>query len=182
MPSKDKDSTVDETTNGFVSGVLKLKNNNTSPVKVSVASFAKIANSGELEIVDPKSCNWDDMNEQDSMRKMALGIYVKNGTLQQSNYNTESSALWLSTNKQNSDTANPDSPGDSQEPSSRTGTTEDTNTNEVNVINQELGVLPRRATKNSDPAEASIGFTSKHGKNFIGGSVKGKFELIFKFE
>ena len=181
MPSGD--STVDETTNGFVSGVLKLKNNNTSPVKVSVASFAKIANSGELEIVDPKSCNWDDMNEQDSMRKMALGIYVKKGTLQQSNYNTESSALWLSTNKQNSDdTANPDSPGDSQEPSSRTGTTEDTNTNEVNVINQELGVLPRRATRNSDPAEASIGFTSKHGKNFIGGSVKGKFELIFKFE
>ena len=182
MPSEDKDSTVDETTNGFVSGVLKLKNNNTSPVKVSVASFAKIANSGELEIVDPKSCNWDDMNEQDSMRKMALGIYVKNGTLQQSNYNTESSALWLSTNKQNSDTANPDSSGASQEPSSRTGTTEDTNTNEVNVINQELGVLPRRATRNSDPAEASIGFTSKHGKNFIGGSVKGKFELIFKFE
>ena len=180
MPSGD--STVDETTNGFVSGVLKLKNNNTSPVKVSVASFAKIANSGELEIVDPKSCNWDDMNEQDSMRKMALGIYVKNGTLQQSNYNTESSALWLSTNKQNSDTANPDSPGDSQEPSSRTGTTEDTNTNEVNVINQELGVLQRRETRDSEPAEASIGFTSKHGKNFIGGSVKGKFELIFKFE
>ena len=180
MPSGD--STVDETTNGFVSGVLKLKNNNTSPVKVSVASFAKIANSGELEIVDPKSCNWDDMNEQDSMRKMALGIYVKNGTLQQSNYNTESSALWLSTNKQNSDTANPDSPSDSQEPSSRTGTTEDTNANEVNVINQELGVLPRRTTRDSAPAEASIGFTSKHGKNFIGGSVKGKFELIFKFE
>ena len=182
MPSENKDSTVDETTNGFVSGVLKLKNNNTSPVKVSVASFAKIANSGELEIVDPKSCNWDDMNEQDSMRKMALGIYVKNGTLQQSNYNTESSALWLSTNKQNSDTANPDSSGDSQEPSSRTRTTEDTNANEVNVINKELGVLQRRETRDSAPAEASIGFTSKHGKNFIGGSVTGKFELIFKFE
>ena len=168
--------------NGFVSGVLKLKNNNTSPVKVSVASFAKKTNSGELEIVKPDSCNWDNMNEQDSMTKMALGIYVKNGTLQQSNYNTESSALWLSTNKQNSDTANPDSSGDSQEPSSRTGTTEDTNTNEVNVINQELGLLPRRTTRDSDPAEASIGFTSKHGKNFIGGSVTGKFELIFKFE
>ena len=54
MPSEN--STVDETTenDGFVSGVLKLKNNNTSPVKVSVASFAKKANSGELEIVDPK--------------------------------------------------------------------------------------------------------------------------------
>ena len=182
MPSEDKDSTVDETTNGFVSGVLKLKNNNTSPVKVSVASFGKKADSGDLEIVDPKSCDWDNMNEQDSMTKMALGLYIKDKSLTQSNYNESSNPLWLSTNKQSSDTANPDSPDDSQEPSSRTGTTEDTNANEVNVINQELGVLPRRATRNSDPAEASIGFTSKHGKNFIGGSVTGKFELIFKFE
>ena len=183
MPSEDKDSTVDETTNGFVSGVLKLKNNNTSQVKVSVASFAKKADSGKLEIVDPKSCDWDNMNEQDSMTKMALGLYIKDKSLTQSNYNESSNPLWLSTNKQNSDdTANPDSSGDSQEPSSRTGTTEDTNANEVNVINQELGVLPRRATRDSAPAEASIGFTSKHGKNFIGGSVTGKFELIFKFE
>ena len=181
MPSENQDETKEN--DGFVSGVLKLKNNNTSPVKVSVASFAKKANSGELEIVDPNYCKWDDMNEQDSMKKMALGLYIKDNSLSESKYNGSSNPLWLSTNKQNSDdTANPDSPGDSQEPSSRTGTTEDTNTNEVNVINQELGVLPRRATRNSAPAEASIGFTSKHGKNFIGGSVTGKFELTFKFE
>ena len=182
MPSEDKDSTVDETTNGFVSGVLKLKNNNTSPVKVSVASFAKKANSGELEIVKPNSYDWNNMTEEESMKKMALGLYIKDNSLNESKYNGSSNPLWLSTNKQNSDTANPDSPSDSQEPSSRTGTTEDTNANEVNVINQELGVLPRRTTRDSAPAEASIGFTSKHGKNFIGGSVKGKFELIFKFE
>ena len=182
MPSEDKDSTVDETTNGFVSGVLKLKNNNTSPVKVSVASFAKKADSGDLEIVDPNSCNWDNMNEEESMKKMALGLYIKDNSLNESKYNGSSNPLWLSTNKQNSDTANPDSPSDSQEPSSRTGTTEDTNANEVNVINKELGVLQRRETRDSAPAEASIGFTSKHGKNFIGGSVTGKFELIFKFE
>ena len=180
MPSGD--STVDETTNGFVSGVLKLKNNNTSPVKVSVASFAKKANSGELEIVKPDSYDWNNITEEESMKKMALGLYIKDNSLNESKYNGSSNPLWLSTNKQNSDTANPDSPGDSQEPSSRTGTTEDTNTNEVNVINQELGVLPRRTTRDSAPAEASIGFTSKHGKNFIGGSVTGKFELIFKFE
>ena len=183
MPSENKDSTVDETTNGFVSGVLKLKNNNTSPVKVSVASFAKKANSGELEIVKPNSYDWNNMTEEESMKKMALGLYIKDNSLNESKYNGSSNPLWLSTNKQNSDdTANPDSPGASQEPSSRTGTTEDTNANEVNVINQELGVLPRRTTRDSEPAEASIGFTSKHGKNFIGGSVKGKFELIFKFE
>ena len=181
MPSGD--STVDETTNGFVSGVLKLKNNNTSPVKVSVASFAKKADSGDLEIVDPNSCNWDNMNEEESMKKMALGLYIKDKSLTQSNYNESSNPLWLSTNKQNiDDSANPDSPSDSQEPSSRTGTTEDSSGNKVNVINKELGVLPAKETGSDTPKEASIGFTSKHGKNFIGGSVTGKFELIFKFE
>ena len=169
--------------NGFVSGVLKLKNNNTSPVKVSVASFAKIDNSGELEVVDPNSYNWNNMNEQDSMTKMALGLYIKDKSLTQSNYNESSNPLWLSTNKQNSDdSANPDSPSDSQDPSSRTGTTEDSSGDKVNVINKELGVLPAKETGSDTPKEASIGFTSKHGKNFIGGSVKGKFELIFKFE
>ena len=181
MPSENQDETIEN--DGFVSGVLKLKNNNTSPVKVSVASFAKKANSGELEIVNPNDYNWNELSDEDSMKKMALGLYIKDNSLNESKYNGSSNPLWLSTNNQNSDdTANPDSPGDSQEPSSRTGTTEDTNANEVNVINQELGVLPRRTTRDSAPAEASIGFTSKHGKNFIGGSVKGKFELIFKFE
>ena len=180
MPSGD--STVDETTNGFVSGVLKLKNNNTSPVKVSVASFAKKANSGELEIVDPDSCNWEDLGIEESMKKMALGIYVKEGTLTESNYNTESNPLWLSTDKQSNDTSNMGSPGDSEEPSSRTGANEDSNENQVNVINTSIGVLPRRETMSSEPKEASIGFISKHGKNFKGGSVTGKFQLVFKFE
>ena len=179
MPSEDKDSTVDETTNGFVSGVLKLKNNNTSPVKVSVASFAKKANSGELEIVEPDSCDWDNMTEEESMKKMALGLYVKNESLTESNYKAKDNPLWLSTNKQNGDdTANPDSSGESQEPSSRIGANED----KVNEINTKIGVLPAKKTGSDTPAEASIGFTSKHGKNFIGGSVTGKFELIFKFE
>ena len=124
------------------------------------------------------------MNEQDSMTKMALGIYIKDKSLTQSNYNEPSNPLWLSTNKQNSNTDNPDVPEDSEEPSLRTGTIEEfigDNVN-VNVINKELGVLPAKETGSDTPKEASIGFTSKHGKNFIGGSVTGKFELIFKFE
>ena len=182
MPSEDKDSTVDETTNGFVSGVLKLKNNNTSPVKVSVASFAKKANSGELEIVKPDSYDWNNMTEEESMKKMALRLYIKDNSLTESEYNTEN-PLWLSTNKQNGDDiANPDSPEESEDPSSRTGTTEDSSGDKVNVINKELGKLPAKETGSDKPKEASIGFTSKHGKNFIGGSVTGKFELIFKFE
>ena len=166
----------------FVSGVLKIKNNNTSPVRVKVESFAKKVNSGELEIVGPNSCDWDNMNEQDSMTKMALGIYIKDKSLTQSNYNEPSNPLWLSTNKQNSNTGNPDFPEDSEEPSLRTGTIEEFIGDNVNVINKELGVLPAKETGSDKPKEASIGFTSKHGKNFIGGSVTGKFELIFKFE
>ena len=168
--------------NGFVSGVLKLKNNNTSPVKVSVESFGKKANSGKLEIVYPESCDWEKMTEEDSMTKMALGLYIKDNSLTESEYNTEN-PLWLSTNKQNGDDiANPDSPEESEDPSSRTGTTEDSSGDKVNVINKELGKLPAKETGSDKPKEASIGFTSKHGKNFIGGSVTGKFELIFKFE
>ena len=166
----------------FVSGVLKIKNNNTSPVRVKVESFAKKVNSGELEIVGPNSCDWDNMNEQDSMTKMALGIYIKDKSLTQSNYNEPSNPLWLSTNKQNSNTGNTDFPEDSEEPSLRTGTIEEFIGDNVNVINKELGVLPAKETGSDTPKEASIGFTSKHGKNFIGGSVTGKFELIFKFE
>ena len=179
MPSGD--STVDETTNGFVSGVLKLKNNNTSPVKVSVASFGKKAGSGELEIVNPDDYNWNELSDEDSMKKMALGLYIKDNSLTESEYNTEK-PLWLSTNKQNSDTANPDSSGESQEPSSRIGENEDSNGDKVNEINTKIGILPAKKTGSDTPAEASIGFTSKHGKKFIGGSVTGKFELIFKFE
>ena len=166
----------------FVSGVLKIKNNNTSPVRVKVESFAKKVNSGELEIVGPNSYDWDNMNEQDSMTKMALGIYIKDKSLTQSNYNEPSNPLWLSTNKQNSNTGNLDFPEDSEEPSLRTGTIEEFIGDNVNVINKELGVLPAKETGSDTPKEASIGFTSKHGKNFIGGSVTGKFELIFKFE
>ena len=179
IPNEDGSQENDQ----FVSGVLKIKNNNTSPVRVKVESFAKKVNSGELEIVGPNSCDWDNMNEQDSMTKMALGIYIKDKSLAQSNYNEPSNPLWLSTNKQNiDDSANPDFPEDSEEPSLRTGTIEEFIGDNVNVINKELGVLPAKETGSDTPKEASIGFTSKHGKNFIGGSVTGKFELIFKFE
>ena len=178
IPNEDGSQENDQ----FVSGVLKIKNNNTSPVRVKVESFAKKVNSGELEIVGPNSFDWDNMNEQDSMTKMALGIYIKDKSLTQSNYNEPSNPLWLSTNKQNSNTSNPDFPEDSEEPSLRTGTIEEFIGDNVNVINKELGVLPAKETGSDTPKEASIGFTSKHGKNFIGGSVTGKFELIFKFE
>lgn len=44
-----------------------------------------------------------------------------------------------------------------------------------------IGILPR-AVNLTTPYEAKLSFTSKHGKNFIGGTAKGRFNLVFKFE
>ena len=162
---------------GFVSGVLKLKNNNTSPVKVSIESFVKKDGSGELEIVDPEVYDWNNMTIEDSMTKMALGIYVKDNSLTGSDYNDIEDSLWLSS-EQHYNTITSD------ETNTRTG--EEANggsdTDQIGIINKQLGILPAKVTGSTTPAEASIGFTSKHGKNFKGGSVTGKFQLVFKFE
>lgn len=44
-----------------------------------------------------------------------------------------------------------------------------------------IGTL-ERAPSLTSPSTAKIGFTSKHGKKFRGGTSRGKFELRFKFE
>lgn len=44
-----------------------------------------------------------------------------------------------------------------------------------------LGILPR-AESMSTPFVSKFSFTSKHGKNFAGGTSKGKFNLVFRFE
>ena len=162
---------------GFVSGVLKLKNNNTSPVKVSIESFVKKDGSGELEIVDPEVYDWNNMTIEDSMTKMALGIYVKDNSLTGSDYNDIEDSLWLSS-EQHYNTITSD------ETNTRTGEEGNggSDTDQIGIINKQLGILPAKVTGSTTPAEASIGFTSKHGKNFKGGSVTGKFQLVFKFE
>lgn len=44
-----------------------------------------------------------------------------------------------------------------------------------------IGTL-NRAPSLTSPSTARIGFSSKHGKKFIGGTSRGKFELRFRFE
>lgn len=117
------------------------------------------------------------MTIEDSMTKMALGIYVKDNSLTGSDYNDIEDSLWLSS-EQHYNTITSD------ETNTRTG--EEANggsdTDQIGIINKQLGILPAKVTGSTTPAEASIGFTSKHGKNFKGGSVTGKFQLVFKFE
>lgn len=140
---------IDKNGDPFVAGMLKLQNNKTSDVQVSVKSFTKKADSGELEIIEPNSVNWDELSVEDTMKKMALGMFVQEG-LNGSTYtgDTEANTLWFTDNM----------------------TTEAL-----------IGILPR-AESLETPYEAKLSFKSKHGKNFIGGSATGKFDLVFKFE
>ncbi len=148
----------------FISGILKLQNNNTSDVNVSVESFGRANDSGvpepgvtknnksnseQLELVDPNSVdNWDDLYSDETMTKMALGMYVKSGINGRKLY-TKGRPLWLLSNGMSNKTP--------------------------------IGILPR-AESLKNPTTAKLSFTSKHGKNFKGGTSRGKFSLVFKFE
>ncbi len=79
----------------FISAQLKILNNHTSDVKVSVKSFNKTE--GDLEIVEPNSVSdWDNLSAEESMRKMALGIYNNTGLIgANSNSNNP---VWLTEN------------------------------------------------------------------------------------
>ena len=208
---------TDDTTNTqdpFVSGVLKLKNNRTSDVRVSIESFTKEDSSGELNIVNPNTVeNWDTLSKEESMSKMSLGIFVKSGFKDETNTpDTGGDSNPGSGSESNPDNStpgtsepsvpNPDgstSGGDSSEDGASGGTgggetegdlgsSEDTNQdstsrtandllNERNVTwlvpNETtktfMGILPR-AESLETPSEGKLSFTSKHGKNFIGGT------------
>lgn len=220
---------TDDTTNTqdpFVSGVLKLKNNRTSDVRVSIESFTKEDSSGELNIVNPSDVtNWDDLSKEESMSKMSLGIFVKSGFKDEaSNPGTGGDSNPGSGSESNPDnstpgTSEPSTPspdgstsgGASSEDGASGGTgggetegdlgsSEDTNQDSTSrtandVLNGRkvtwlvpnateetfMGILPR-AESLETPSEGKLSFTSKHGKNFIGGTYKGKFKLVFKFE
>lgn len=220
---------TDDTTNTqdpFVSGVLKLKNNRTSDVRVSIESFTKEDSSGELNIVNPNTVeNWDTLSKEESMSKMSLGIFVKSGFKDETNTpdtgedSNPGAGDTDSGNGSTPDTSEPSVPnpdgstsgGASSEDGASGGTgggetegdlgsSENTNQDSTSrtandVLNERnvtwlvpnettktfMGTLPR-ASSLQTPSEGKLSFTSKHGKNFIGGTYKGKFKLVFKFE
>ncbi|WP_366846513.1 immunoglobulin-like domain-containing protein, partial [Clostridium sp.] len=228
---------TDDTTNTqdpFVSGVLKLKNNRTSDVRVSIKSFTKEDSSGELNIVNPNTVeNWDTLSKEESMSKMSLGIFVNSGFKAETNTpgaggdSNPGSGSESNPGAGDTDSGNGSTPGTS-EPSTPSpdgstsggassedgasggtgggetegdlGSSEDTNQDSTSrtandVLNGRkvtwlvpnsteetfMGTLPR-ASSLQTPSEGKLSFTSKHGKNFIGGTYKGKFKLVFKFE
>ena len=93
---------MDKNADSFVAGMLNISNNSTtSVVDVSLKSFEKVNGSGELEIVPPDTySDWNSLSEEETMKKMALGMYSKEGfnnaTL------TETSPLWFTSTMNNS--------------------------------------------------------------------------------
>ena len=155
---KKKEDDDGEDLDPFISGVMNVKNNNTSDVSVSIESFTRVEsnttknrNYDRLEIVAPNSVsNWNTLSADESMKKISLGIFNKEGLYVNSNLDvelTKDQPLWLL----------------------------------ENMDEIKLGTL-KRATNLSNPYVSKLSFTSKHGKNFKGGSSKGKFNLVFKFE
>ena len=162
---------IDEDADPFISGILKIQNNRTSDVRVSLESFTQEGEAGSLEIVSPDTFdNWDEISEADSMTKMALGIFVKSG-FKEDNVNSETDS---STDGDDSDAGTLDTEV-TEEKKNLTWLIPN------NEYNKFMGVMPR-AEGILTPSEVKFSFTSKHGKKFIGGTSKGKFNLVFKFE
>ena len=164
----------------FISGVLKLANNRTSDVEVYLKDF-NAQEGNTLKIVEPTyTDNWDNLSVEDSMTKLALGIYTS-GNINDGNTN-KSNPVWLNSKKgestkQNSETKlgiipratlTEKTPEGSETPTRQgESSTEGSNTSSKVTIT---------------PTQGKISFTSKHGKNFKGGTARGKFNLVFSFK
>lgn len=144
----------------FVAGKVKISNNQTSDLEIFVEEVrrkedASTRSADKLRLVSPTSVNWDILSPEESMKQMALGIYYtssSNSTLS-TVYDRKDSPLWLVEKGE-------------------TGATTKT----------KLGTLKRKATTTSASTEAVFTFTSKHGPKFQGGTSRGKFDLVFRFE
>ncbi|WP_294154486.1 immunoglobulin-like domain-containing protein [uncultured Clostridium sp.] len=221
---------LDKEADPFVSGIMKIQNNRTSDVRVSVESFSKEGNTGGLEIVAPEEYgDWNDLTAEESMTKMALGMFIKSGFKEYADApdsgegpgtddsnpgddsgndsgdgsedgdssdsnedNTEEDtgdeASRVSSDETDEEQAGDDADNGTPEGSEAepdTGETENKN-NLTWLIPDEtqpkfMGTLPRAESLDT-PSEGRLSFTSRHGKNFIGGTSTGRFRLVFKFE
>ena len=173
---------IDKSDDPFVSGILKIQNNNTTPVEISLKSFEKKdANDEGIELVNPANLNdenyWNNLTSEESMKKIALGIYPKLEITPDISEDTDDSE----NQREENNVGNVEASDGTTEPKR-----EITKENPIwlvpgEISEQKIGTISR-ATSIGNPSEMKLGFTSKHGKNFIGGKVKSKFKLMFKFE
>ena len=86
----------------FISGTIKIQNNYVTDVNVSVKSLTvndeqSSTRNGTFDLVAPSSiADLDALSEEDTMSKMALGIYAKSGF--SPNSPVKECPIWLTTN------------------------------------------------------------------------------------
>ncbi len=145
----------------FISGTIKVINNYVTDVTVSVKSLTiqdnQHTSDGEFMLVEPNSVDWSTLSENDTMSKMALGLYAKSGFVG-SNVPTGESPIWLTPNMSKI----------------KIGTLpKGTILSTTQVDSTNTGITP---------SEATLSFTAKYGKNFTAGKHRMKFTMILEFE
>ncbi len=83
----------------FISGTVKIQNNYLTDVNVSVKSLTindeqSNTRDGIFELVQENSVDWNNLSEEDTMSKLALGLYHKSG-LNGNNIPTKDNPIWL---------------------------------------------------------------------------------------
>lgn len=145
----------------FISGTIKVINNYVTDVTVSVKSLTiqddQPTSDGNFTLVDPNGIDWSTLSENETMSKMALGLYAKSGFVG-SNVPTEESPIWLTPNM-----------------------------SKVNIGTLPKGTILSTTQVDSmntgiTPSEATLSFTAKYGKNFTAGKHRMKFTMILEFE
>ena len=93
---------LDEDTEGkeFISGTVKVLNNYVTNVNVSVKSLSVSSNQptrdGEFTLIKPDTVDWTNLSQEETMTKMALGLYAKSG-FTGDNIPTKENPIWLTT-------------------------------------------------------------------------------------
>ena len=93
---------LDEDTEGkeFISGTVKVLNNYVTNVNVSVKSLSVSSNQptrdGEFTLIKPDTVDWTNLSKEETMTKMALGLYAKSG-FTGDNIPTKENPIWLTT-------------------------------------------------------------------------------------
>lgn len=138
----------------FIAGIMKFTNNTITPVNVYLKSVTKVQDSGSLELVDPAIYpDWSQLSEQETMSKLALGLYPKDGF--EKSTLTKGQPKWLITESL---------PKLSEEKDS-----------------DFIGTIPAKVKGATDPSVARLTLTAKHGEMFNFGKAKGKFQVTFEF-
>lgn len=164
----------DNNNDEFISGVLKLTNNRTSDVEVYLEAF-NAQDGNTIEIVDPNyTDDWDNLPVEDSMKKMALGLYTS-GDINGGN-TSQSNPEWLKSNKQDYDIKLGTIPRAKLSEKTPEGSEPPTKQGESSTDGSDIS-----PGATLTPTQGKISFTSKHGKNFKGGTARGKFNLVFSF-